>query len=344
MISGKLVKTFKVSKSGKLCVAAFYEEDMMFYSNDETIHKIVLLDDSGQPTISKKGKLLTDPQANHQETTFLRSAGNNIRGLVIDTVRRKLVFCDYENIYEINFNNSGFRKLVVGNGGDSLAIFGNQLYFSDSTRIFRTTITSTNTTISCNLQKGSSCQKIFSNGKDYVKSMMVEKYNKKLYFRLGNNVIAVVDINLPNSAYPVQTPRVVISDTRYTYGFGGIAVHGNRLIWNRVSASFNQRFLGLMNKDLNFVSKKHIYKFENQRKKVHNPAAQLDVFEHLFSTNPRPTNKGQFQFELTGVLVLVFWICNYSSFAKYLKCGIHWISLFFGTNLRNLAHFTFRET
>ena len=303
MLSAKLVKTFKVDGYGSLCVAAFYEEDMMFYADSGTkveIYKIILLDESGQRTISKRGKLFTDPLADHQETKILKVKGTY--GMVIDKVRQKLVFSQLYDICEINFDGSGFRKLVKGNSPFSLAILGDQLYFSDQVgdwktgyAIYRITIPSTNKTISCE-QKGGPCQEIVPASRDdNVISMMVEKYSKKLYFRRGSNIIAVLDTNLPDSAYPVQTPRVVISDSQYVNGYGGIAVHGNRLVWNRGGSGWTRLFLGFMDNNLSFVSKKHIYNFGDES--YGNVPRQLDVFEHVFPTqaptNPKPTTKGQ---------------------------------------------------
>ena len=303
MLSGKLVKTFKAKGYGKLCVAAFYEEDMLFYAAYGKIYKIALLDENGQPTISKIGKLLTDPSADHQETKLFEMRSDYIQGMVVDKTRRKVVFSDFTDICEINFDGSGFRKLVKGKRSFSLDILGDQLFFSDrvgpgSYTIYRTTITLTNKTISCE-QKGGPCKKIVSEGKDFVTSMMVERNSKKLYFRRGSgsDFIAVVDTNLPDSAYPVQTPRVVISDSQYVNGYGGIAVHGNRLVWNRGGSSWGRLLLGLMNNNLNFVSKKHIYNFGDES--YGNVPRQLDVFEHMFPTqaptNPKPTTQGQCQ-------------------------------------------------
>ena len=68
ILSGQVVKTFTIKEYDQISVAAFYEEDMLFYASDKKIYKIALLDENGQPTISKTGKLLTDPLADHQES------------------------------------------------------------------------------------------------------------------------------------------------------------------------------------------------------------------------------------------------------------------------------------
>ena len=221
---------------------------------------------------------------------------------MVDKVRRKLVFSE-TTICEINFDGTGFRVLLTGNSVYSLAILGNQLFFSNQVSsnwrsgygIYRAAIT--DKTITCK-QKGDACQEIVPEAKDHVTSMMIEKYSKKLFYRRGSSVIAVVDTNLPDAAYPVKTPRIVISDSQYVNGRGGIAVHGNRLVLNRMKSSWGQLLLGLMNKDLNFVSKRNIYVY-GKESYDHDPR-QLDVFEHVFPTqappkptNPQPTTQGK---------------------------------------------------
>ena len=56
VLTGQVLKTIKIKEYDDIRIAAFYEQDIMFYSADEKIYKIELLDDNGLPTVSKKGE------------------------------------------------------------------------------------------------------------------------------------------------------------------------------------------------------------------------------------------------------------------------------------------------
>jgi len=303
VLTGQVLKTIKIKEYDDIRVAVFYEQDLIFYSDDEKIYKIELLDDNGLPTVSNKGLLLTDPLADHRETFLIEM--KYIKNIAIDKARRKLVICQSDNILEMNFDGTGLRKIFTdGYSLYSIQIVGNELYFSDSVAqrwtsdygIYRMTITP-NKTISRTSASPKFVQ-IVGGHKEDVFSMMIEKFTKKLFFRRGTNIISVVDTNLPAASYPVQSPTIVISDSQYVDGYGGIAVHGNRLIWNRKRSFGGQLLLGLMNKDLTFLSKRNIYVYGKERY-AYLPR-QLDIFDHLFPTKAppspttlQPTTKGQ---------------------------------------------------
>jgi len=304
VLNGQVIKTIKIKEYDDIRLAVFYEQDVIFYASDKKVYMIELLDDNGLPTVSNKGLLLTDPLADHRETQIYEFQ-YNVWSIAIDKVRRKLIICEMSDIYEMDFDGTGLRKILTdGYRFNALQIIGNQLYFSDRIAahwksqysIYRMTITP-NKTIS-RTSSTPEFHQIVGGHKEDVISMMVEKFTKKLFFRRGTNSIRVVDTNLPAADYPVQSPRVVIADSQYVDGWGGIAVHGNRLVWNRKISSNGQLLLGLMNKDLNFLSKRNIYVY-GKASYGYLPR-QLDMFDHLFPTmapapltTPQPTTLGQ---------------------------------------------------
>jgi len=298
ILTGQVLKTFKIKEYDGIRVVANYEEDVLFYSSDKKIYKIALLDDNGKPTVSGHGKLFTDPLADHMET-YLYEMRYGVRGLAIDKARKKLIFSELYDIFEINFDGTGLQKIISANSAAQVQVVRNQLYFSDQATsnwkspygIYKVALGKQ--LVSCKV-KGGQCKEIVAPEKDGIYSMMIERKVNKLFYRRGSNVIGVVDINLPEASYPVQKPTIVISDSQYVTGRGGIAVDGNRLVWNRVKSSRGQLLLGLMNTQLNFVSRKNIYLYGKEVYQF--DPWQLDVFQQNFPTQPptiNPTTSGK---------------------------------------------------